>query len=142
MIPLQCHFICLLPLSYYLCEFSPPLSTISTKRWAQILDRLGWNHVKWGSFSQFGTIWITYKRYLIGLIQGQASSHLQMRVIMHHVDLNNYSSFSRSNTRFTSPQTCHMLPLDHFKHTSNSCTIQASNSFDFHEWAYLNVKDV
>ena len=29
-----CHFICficLLPLSYYLCEFSPPLSTISTK---------------------------------------------------------------------------------------------------------------
>ena len=27
-----------------------------------------------------------------------------------------------------------MLPLDHFKHTSNSGTIQASNSFDFHEW--------
>ena len=32
-------------------NFSPPLSTISIKRWAQILDRLGWNHVKWGSFS-------------------------------------------------------------------------------------------
>ena len=29
--PLECHFICLLPLSYYLCEFSSPLSTISTK---------------------------------------------------------------------------------------------------------------
>ena len=33
-----------------------------------------------------------------------------------------------------------MLPLDHFKHTSNSGTIQASNSFDFHEWAYLKCK--
>jgi hypothetical protein len=69
----------------------------------------------------------------LGLIQGQASSYLQMRVIMHHVELNTYISLSRSNTRFTSPQTCHMLPLDHFKHTSNSGTIQASNSFDFHE---------
>ena len=29
-----------------------------------------------------------------------------------------------------------MLPLDHFKHRSNSGTIQASNSFDFYEWAY------
>ena len=46
-------------------------------------------------------------------------------------------SFSRSNTRFTSPQICHMLPLDYFKHTSNSGTIQASNSFDFHEWSYI-----
>ena len=29
-----------------------------------------------------------------------------------------------------------MLPLDHIKHRSNSGTTQASNSFDFHEWAY------
>ena len=29
-----------------------------------------------------------------------------------------------------------MLPLDKVKHRSNSGTIQASNSFDFHEWAY------
>ena len=28
-------------------------------------------------------------------------------------------------------QTCHMLPLDHFNHTRNSGTIQASNSFGF-----------
>ena len=28
-----------------------------------------------------------------------------------------------------------MLPLDHFKHTSNSGTIQASNSFHCYEWA-------
>ena len=49
------------------------------------------------------------------------------------VELNTYSSFSRLNIRFTSPQICHMLPLDHFKHTSNSGTIQASNSFGFHE---------
>ena len=30
-----------------------------------------------------------------------------------------------------------MLPLDQIKHRSNSGTIQASNSYDFHEWAYL-----
>ena len=41
---------------------------------------------------------------------------------LDHVELNTYSSFSRLNIRFTSPQTCHMLPLDHFKHTSNSGT--------------------
>jgi hypothetical protein len=29
-----------------------------------------------------------------------------------------------------------MLPLDQFKYRGNSGTIQASNSFDFHEWAY------
>jgi hypothetical protein len=34
------------------------------KRWAQILDRLGWNHVMWGSFFQIGSIYITCKRYL------------------------------------------------------------------------------
>ena len=39
----------------------------------------------------------------------------------------------RKSCSVTSPQTCHMLPLHHFKHTSNSGTIQASNSFDFHE---------
>ena len=49
------------------------------------------------------------------------------------VELNTYSSFSRLNTRFTSPQTCRMLPLDHFKYTSNNGTIQAPNPFDFHE---------
>ena len=70
------------------------------------------------------------------MIQGQASSHLQIRVILYHVELNTYSSFSRSNTRFTSPQTCHILPLDQVKHRSNSGTIQALNLFDFHEWAY------
>ena len=58
------------------------------------------------------------------MIQGQASSHLQIRVILYHVELNTYSTFSRLNTRFTSPQTCHMLPLDHVKHKSNSGTIQ------------------
>ena len=69
-------------------------------------------------------------------MQGQASSHLQIKVILYHVELNTYSLFSRSNTRIASPQTCHMLPLDQIKHRSNSGTIQASNLFDFHEWAY------
>ena len=72
------------------------------------------------------------KDILLGLIKEQASSHLISRVILYHVELNTYSSFSRSNTRFTSSQTCHMLPLDQFKHRSNSGTIQASNSFYFH----------
>jgi hypothetical protein len=43
------------------------------------------------------------------------------------------SNFLRSNTRLISPQTCHMLPLDQVKHRSYSGTIQALNSFDFHE---------
>ena len=70
------------------------------------------------------------------MIQGQASSHLISRVILYHVELNTYSSFYRSNTRFTSPQICHMLPLDQVKHRNNSGTKHTSNSFDFHEWAY------
>ena len=42
----------------------PLCQQLAQKRRAQILDRLGWNHVKWGSFSQFGSIKITCKRYL------------------------------------------------------------------------------
>ena len=34
---------------------------------------------------------------------------------MHHVELNTCSSFSRSNTRFTSPQTCHIIAVP-YKH--------------------------
>ena len=33
----------------------------------------------------------------LGLIQGQASSHLQIWVILYHVELNTYNLFSRSN---------------------------------------------
>jgi hypothetical protein len=69
-------------------------------------------------------------------IQGQASSHLQIRVILYHVELNTCSSFFRSNTRFTSPQSCHMLLLDQVKHRSINGTIQALNSFNFHKWAH------
>ena len=105
----------ILPYHSYLC-FSPPLSTISTK--GELKLWIGWGETMWNKdhFLNFGSI-----------------SHLQIRVILYHAELNTYCSFSRSNTRFTSPQTCHMLPLDHFKHTSNSGTIQASNLFDFHE---------
>ena len=52
---------------------------------------------------------------------------------LDNIELNTYSSFSRSNTRFTSPQVCHMLPLDQIKHRSNSGTIQISKSFDFRD---------
>ena len=52
---------------------------------------------------------------------------------LDNVELNTYSSFSRLNATFTSPQTCHMLPLDQVNHISDSGTIQASNPFDFHE---------
>ena len=52
---------------------------------------------------------------------------------LDHVELNTYSSFSISNTRFRSPQTCHILPLNQVKHRGNRGTIQASTSFDFHE---------
>ena len=49
------------PYHLYLC-FSPRLSSMTIK--VQILDRLWWNHVKWGSFSQIGSIKITCKIYL------------------------------------------------------------------------------
>ena len=60
---------------------------------------------------------------------------------LNNVELNTYGSFSRLNTRFTSPQTCHMLPLDQIKHRSSSGSIQESNSFDFYEWAYKEWLD-
>ena len=43
-----------LPISISLL-FSPIVIN-DHKRWAQIMGMLGWNHVKWGSFSQFGSI--------------------------------------------------------------------------------------
>jgi hypothetical protein len=126
----------------FLCHFSSPITYIFVslpfvikyhKRWAQILDRFGWNHIMWGSFysiwfnldplpKKFNSVWskdkllhATYIGYLV------------------HVELNPLSTLARLNTRIASPQTCHMLPLDHIKHRSNSGTIQASNSFDFHK---------
>jgi hypothetical protein len=121
----------------YLCEFLSPFVINYLKRWAQILDRLGWNHVMWGLFSQiwfnldhspkkFNSVWSKDKLL-----------HTTYIGYLAHVELNTFSSLSRFNTRFTSPQTCHMPPLDHFKHRSNSGTIQASKSFDFHEWAWF-----
>jgi hypothetical protein len=50
---------------------------------------------------------------------------------MQHVELKTYNSFSRLNTSFTSLQTCHMLPLDHFKQISSSGTIQDQIHFIF-----------
>jgi hypothetical protein len=91
----------------------------------------------WWSFSQ---IWFNLEHLpkIFNLVwsKGKLLHTLFQGFILYHVKLNTYSSFSRLNTRFTSPQTCHMLPLDQFKHRSNSGTIQASNSFYFHEWAY------
>ena len=112
---------------------SPPLSSMTTKGELKILDRLCETMISEDHFPNLVQSRSFAKDIKLGLIQEQASSHLQIRVIMHHVELNTYSSFSRLNIRFTSPQTYHMLPLDHFKHTSNSGTIQASNSFNFHE---------
>jgi hypothetical protein len=105
------------------------------KRWAQILDRLGWNHVMWGSFlkiwfnidhlpKKFNSVWSKDKLL-----------HTTFIGYLAHVELNHFVSFSKFNTRFISPQTCHMLPLDYVKYRSNSATIQASNPFDFHGWA-------
>ena len=53
------------------------------------------------------------KNMQFGLIQGQAFSHLiKYKGYLDHVELHIISSYSRSNTRLTSSQTCHMLPLD------------------------------
>ena len=120
--------------SLSLYTISPPLSSLTIK--VQNVDRLRLSM----SINGVRTIFPNLvqprtfaKDIQLGLIQVQASSHLQIRVILYHVELNTYSLFSISNTKFASPQTCHMLPQDHFKHTNNSGTIQTSKSFDFHE---------
>ena len=48
-----------------------------------------------------------------------------------YIELNIYSTFSRFNTRIASPQTCHMSPLVHIKHRSNSGHIHTL------KWFYL-----
>ena len=90
----------------------------------------------WGSFSQFWSN-LEHLPKICNLVWSKDKLlHTSFQGLSWHVELNTYSSFSRSNTRFTRPQTCHMLPLDQVKHRNNSGTIQASNSFVFHEWAY------
>ena len=126
-----CQVLSLCP---YLCEFLLPFVINDHK--GSILERLRLPMSNDGVRIIFSNL-VQYRTFVkgiqLGLIQGQVSSHLISRVILYHVELNTYSSFSRSNTRFTSPQTCHMLPLDQVKHISNSGTIQTSKSFDFHE---------
>jgi hypothetical protein len=131
--PLDCQitpYLC--NLSSFICEFLSPFVTKYYKRWAPILDRLGW---KWGLFSQ---IWFNLNdlpKKFNSVWSKDKLLHTTFIGYLAHVELNSFSSLARSNTRFTSPQTCHMLPLDQVNHISNSSTIQASNSFDFHEWA-------
>ena len=50
-LPLPFHFVCSPYLTIFVNYFSP-FGIKYHKRWAQILDRLGWNHVIWGSFSK------------------------------------------------------------------------------------------
>jgi hypothetical protein len=90
----------------------------------------------WGSYFQ---IWFNLE-HLPKIFNSVWSKdkilHTSFQGLSWPCELNTYSSFFKSNTRFTSPQTCHMLPLDQVKHRNNSGTIKASNSFDFYEWAY------
>ena len=137
-------------LPFYLC-FSPNLMFVHyfspfviNDHKGSILDRLDYQcqSMGWGSFSQ---IWsnLDHLPKIFNSVWSKGSFFIpHCKGYLDHVELNTYSSSSRSNTRFTNPQTCHMLPLDHFKHKINSGTIQASNLFDFHEWAYSNVKYV
>ena len=73
-------------------------------------------------FPNFGSIYNTCQRYLTQYDPRSSFFTPHFKGYLDHVDLNTYSSFSRSNTRFKSPQTGHMLPLDHVKHRSNSGT--------------------
>jgi hypothetical protein len=129
-----------LPLSLWITSifvnYFSPFVIDDHKRWVQILDRLCETMLSEDHFPKFGSIKITCQKYLTRLDPRISFTPQSKGYLMPCWVKNTYSSFSRSNTRFTSPQTNHMLPLDHFKHRGNSGTIQASNSFDFHEWAY------
>jgi hypothetical protein len=47
------------------------------------------------------------------MVQSRSFSHLiKYKGYLDHVELHIMSLFTRFNTRFASPQTCHMLPLD------------------------------
>ena len=104
----------------YLC-FSPPIFVNyfspfvfndhkgSIFRQVKIINvnRWGKNH-----FPKFGSIQNTCQRYLTWFDPRTSFFTPRLKGYNDHVELNTYSSFSRSNTRIATSQTCHMLPLD------------------------------
>jgi hypothetical protein len=102
---------------------SPPLSLISTKGYVQILGRVSQIVINMGWIYEYHFhIWFNLdylpKKFNSVWFNGKLL-HTSCKGYLDNV-LNTFSSFSRSNTRFTSPQTSYMLPLDHIKHRSNS----------------------
>ena len=71
-------------------------------------------------FLKLGSIQNTCQRYLTRFDPMTSFFTPHSKGYLDNVELNSLNSFSRLNTRFTSPQTCHMLPLDQVKHRSNS----------------------
>ena len=124
-------YLCISPLIFV--NYFSPLSSKTKKGALKFQIVWGETMLSEEHFPKFGSTQITCKRYLTQFDPMASFFTPHFKGYLDHVELNTYSSFARLNTRFTSPQTCHMLPLDHFKHTSNSGTIQALNSFDFHE---------
>jgi hypothetical protein len=123
------YFVIFLPLCHLFTIFVHYFSLFIINDYkGSILDSLrlsmsingGENH-----FPKIGSIYNSCQRYFTRFDPRTSFFTPPIRVILYHVELNTYSSFSRSNTRFTSPQTCYMLPLDQVKHRSNSGTIQA-----------------
>ena len=123
----------------------PPLSTFlfcQVLMWQVNQERVS----MWDQFYHFGSNQHICISELHGLIQEQAFSH-----ILHWLScscwLNTYGHAYDLNTRFASPQTCHMPPLDQYIKENNSGAIHTSNLFDF-SWmslfksgiAYLDVE--
>lgn len=89
----------------------------------------------WDQFYHFGSNQHICISELLGLIQEQAFSHI-LQWLSCSCWLNTYGHAYDLNTRFASPQTCHMPPLDQYIIESNSGAIHTSNSFDF-SWMSL-----
>ena len=127
--------------------FSPPLSTIAIKGCRILIGQtfplcqvLMWqvNHERvsvWDQFYHFGSNQHICISELLGLIQEQAFSHI-LQWLSCSCWLNTYGHVYDLNTRFASPQTCHMPPLDQYIKENNSGAIHTSNSFDF-SWMSL-----
>ena len=127
-----------LPLRWisFLCTFLSPFVNNCHKGCQILIGQVNHERVSvWDQFYHFGSNQHICISELLGLIQEQAFSHI-LQWLSCSCWLNTHGHAYDLNTRFASPQTCYMPPLDQYIIESNSGAIHTSNSFDF-SWMSL-----
>lgn len=141
-LPLKVDFIslCISRWISFLCTFLSPFVNNCHKRCQILIGQVNHERVSvWDQFYHFGSNQHNCISELLGLIQEQAFSHI-LQWLSCSCWLNTYGHAYDLNTRFASPQTCHMPPLDQYIIESNSGAIHASKTFDFSWMSLLNVE--